>query len=95
MCSAEPVNCFPVLVNILSNTLLRLFNSTARIRVWSEPFHSAQSPEVRNDVFFFCLTYMLILAAGLPPHFAVSSVEDYKVKKTCTGNDLTPEVNAN
>uniref|UniRef100_A0A672UDZ5 ABC transporter domain-containing protein n=1 Tax=Strigops habroptila TaxID=2489341 RepID=A0A672UDZ5_STRHB len=36
MCSAEPINCFPVLVNILSNTFLRLFNSTARIRVWSE-----------------------------------------------------------
>lgn len=40
MCSAEPVNCFPVLVNILSNTFLRLFNSTARIRVWSEPFYN-------------------------------------------------------
>uniref|UniRef100_A0A663M7F4 ABC transporter domain-containing protein n=1 Tax=Athene cunicularia TaxID=194338 RepID=A0A663M7F4_ATHCN len=36
MCSAEPVNCFPVLINILSNTFLRLFNSTARIRVWTE-----------------------------------------------------------
>lgn len=40
MCSAEPINCFPVLVNILSNTFLRLFNSTARIRVWSEPFYN-------------------------------------------------------
>uniref|UniRef100_A0A8C6K5G4 Uncharacterized protein n=1 Tax=Melopsittacus undulatus TaxID=13146 RepID=A0A8C6K5G4_MELUD len=60
MCSAEPINCFPVLVNILSNTFLRLFNSTARIRVWSD--------------------YMLMLAAGLPPHFAMSSMEDYKVK---------------
>uniref|UniRef100_A0A8D0F391 ABC transporter domain-containing protein n=1 Tax=Strix occidentalis caurina TaxID=311401 RepID=A0A8D0F391_STROC len=47
MCSAEPVNCFPVLVNILSNTFLRLFNSTARIRVWTEPFYSVS---VLNDV---------------------------------------------
>ncbi|NWW85028.1 ABCA8 protein, partial [Rhynochetos jubatus] len=79
MCSAEPVNCFPVLMNILSNTFLRLFNSTARIRVWSEPFHNTKNPEVKSDVFFICLSYMLILAAGLPPHFAVSSMEDYKV----------------
>ncbi|KFV49627.1 ATP-binding cassette sub-family A member 9, partial [Gavia stellata] len=80
MCGAEPINCFPVLVNILSNTFLRLFNSTARIRVWSEPFYSTQSPEVKSDVFFICLSYMLILAAGLPPHFAVSSMEDYKLQ---------------
>ncbi|KAM6403297.1 ATP-binding cassette sub-family A member 9-like [Rhynochetos jubatus] len=80
MCSAEPVNCFPVLMNILSNTFLRLFNSTARIRVWSEPFHNTKNPEVKSDVFFICLSYMLILAAGLPPHFAVSSMEDYKLQ---------------
>ncbi|XP_062472909.1 ATP-binding cassette sub-family A member 9-like isoform X3 [Pezoporus occidentalis] len=80
MCSAEPINCFPVLVNVLSNTFLRLFNSTARIRVWSEPFYSTQSPEVKSDVFFICLSYMLILAAGLPPHFAMSSMEDYKLQ---------------
>ncbi|NWQ92207.1 ABCA6 protein, partial [Burhinus bistriatus] len=80
MCSAEPINCFPMLVNILSNTFLRLFNSTARIRIWSEPFHSTQNTEIESDVFFICLSYLLILAAGLPPHFAVSSMEDYKVK---------------
>ncbi|NXL41441.1 ABCA6 protein, partial [Podilymbus podiceps] len=80
MCSAEPINCFPMLVNILSNTFLRLFNSTARIRVWSEPFYSIKSSEVESDVFFLCLSYMLILAAGLSPHFAMSSREDYKVK---------------
>ncbi|XP_049669091.1 ATP-binding cassette sub-family A member 9-like isoform X2 [Accipiter gentilis] len=80
MCSAEPINCFPVLVNILSNTFLRLFNSTARIRVWSEPFYNTQSPELKSDIFFVCLGYMLILAAGLPPHFAMSSREDYKLR---------------
>ncbi|KAF1490377.1 ATP-binding cassette sub-family A member 6, partial [Pygoscelis antarcticus] len=80
MCSAEPINCFPMLVNILSNTFLRLFNSTAHIRIWSEPFYSTQSPEIESGIFFICLSYMLTLAAGLPPHFAVSSMEDCKVK---------------
>ncbi|NXU79981.1 ABCA5 protein, partial [Oreotrochilus melanogaster] len=81
MCSTEPINCFPMLMNILSNTFLRLFNSTERISIWSEPFYSTQNPEVRNEVFFICLTYMLTLAAGLPPHFVASSREDHKVKK--------------
>ncbi|XP_074778515.1 ABC-type organic anion transporter ABCA8-like isoform X1 [Athene noctua] len=80
MCSAEPVNCFPVLINILSNTFLRLFNSTARIRVWTEPFYNTQNPELKRDIFFICLSYMLILVAGLSPHFAVSSMEDYKLQ---------------
>ncbi|NWS57035.1 ABCA8 protein, partial [Chunga burmeisteri] len=82
MCSAELVNCFPVLMNILSNTFLRLFNSTAHIRVWSDPFYSTQSPEIKADIFFICLSYMLTLAAGLPPLFAMSSMEDYKVRST-------------
>lgn len=39
LCSVEPINCLPVLMNILSNTFLRLFNSTTPIRVWSDPFY--------------------------------------------------------
>ncbi|NXX46588.1 ABCA6 protein, partial [Tricholaema leucomelas] len=82
MCSVETINCFPLLVNILSNTFLRLFNSTSRFRVWNEPFNSAQNlePRIRNGIFYFCFKYMLVLAAGLPSQFAVSSMEDYKVK---------------
>ncbi|NWR32831.1 ABC8A protein, partial [Tachuris rubrigastra] len=82
MCSAEPVNCYPVLVNIISNTFLRLFNCSARIRIWSELFSRTQSPDLKNYTFFNCLSYLLILAAGLPPLLAVSSMEDYKVKST-------------
>ncbi|NWU05097.1 ABC8A protein, partial [Cephalopterus ornatus] len=80
MCSVEPVNCYPVLVNIISNTLLRLSNCTARIRIWSEVFSRTQSTDLKNHIFFNCLSYLLVLAAGLPPLFAVSSMEDYKVK---------------
>ncbi|NXW94177.1 ABC8B protein, partial [Alopecoenas beccarii] len=80
LCSIEPINCLPVLMNILSNTFLRLFNSTARIRVWSDPFYRIESPHTKESLFVFCLTYVLTLAAGLPPHFAMSSMEDYKVK---------------
>ncbi|KFP85918.1 ATP-binding cassette sub-family A member 9, partial [Acanthisitta chloris] len=80
MCSPEPISCFPVLMNILSNTFLRLFNSTKRIRVWSELFHRTQSISIKSYIFFNCLSYLLILAAGLPPLFAASSMEDYKLQ---------------
>ncbi|XP_040437990.1 ATP-binding cassette sub-family A member 10-like isoform X2 [Falco naumanni] len=40
LCHMEAVNCFPVLVNIISNALLRALNSTAHIRIWSHPFFS-------------------------------------------------------
>ncbi|NXA04165.1 ABCA8 protein, partial [Sapayoa aenigma] len=82
MCSPEPINCFPVLMNIISNTFLRLFNSSARIRVWSELFYRTKNPDIKSYIFYNCLSYLLILAAGLPPLFAVSSSEDYKVKST-------------
>ncbi|NXL76949.1 ABCA8 protein, partial [Leptocoma aspasia] len=79
MCSPEPINCFPVLMNILSNTFLRLFNSTARFRVWSQLFSTGANAEIKNYIFYGLFTYLLVLAAGLPPLFAMSSVEDYKV----------------
>ncbi|KFU93491.1 ATP-binding cassette sub-family A member 9, partial [Chaetura pelagica] len=63
-----------------STSLLRLFNSTARIRVWSDPFDNTKNPEIRTEIFLFCLSYMMILAAGLPPQFVVSSREDYKLQ---------------
>ncbi|NXT60637.1 ABC8B protein, partial [Chaetops frenatus] len=82
MCSTEPVNCFPVLVNILSNTFLRLLNSTASFRVWSKLFYMEETPELKHYIFFGLFTYLLVLIAGLPPLFAMSNVEDYKVRST-------------
>ncbi|NWX88079.1 ABCA6 protein, partial [Nothoprocta ornata] len=80
MCSAEPINCFPVLMNILSNTFLRLFNSTEHIRVWNDPFPHMKNPAFMHEIFYRCFAFMLLLVAGLPSHFAMSSMDDYKVK---------------
>uniref|UniRef100_A0A803VGY4 ATP binding cassette subfamily A member 10 n=1 Tax=Ficedula albicollis TaxID=59894 RepID=A0A803VGY4_FICAL len=41
LCHLEAINCFPVLVNVISNTLLRTLNSTEHIQVWSHPFFSS------------------------------------------------------
>ncbi|XP_031985070.1 ATP-binding cassette sub-family A member 10-like isoform X2 [Corvus moneduloides] len=40
LCHLEAINCFPVLVNIISNALLRTLNSTQHIQIWSHPFFS-------------------------------------------------------
>ncbi|KGL72476.1 ATP-binding cassette sub-family A member 8, partial [Tinamus guttatus] len=80
MCSAEPINCFPVLMNILSNTFLRLFKSTERIRIWSNPFPHIKHSALMYDTFYRFLLLMLLLIAGLPSHFAMSSMDDYKIK---------------
>ncbi|NWV20457.1 ABCA8 protein, partial [Origma solitaria] len=82
MCSPEPINCFPVLVNILSNTFLTLLNSTAHFRIWSAFFYGSGSPYMKSYIFFTLFNHLLLLAPGLPPLLAMNSVEDYKVKST-------------
>uniref|UniRef100_A0A674K916 ABC transporter domain-containing protein n=1 Tax=Terrapene triunguis TaxID=2587831 RepID=A0A674K916_9SAUR len=52
MCSIETINCFPVLVNIISNALLRTLNSTAQIRIWSHPFFSVTRSQLRVSGLF-------------------------------------------
>ncbi|NXC42520.1 ABCAA protein, partial [Penelope pileata] len=77
-CHLEAVNCFPVLVNIISNALLRTFNSTAHIRVWNNPFLYINNPQYWDYFVSFYLTYMLLLFPGFPPHFAMGYLQDYK-----------------
>ncbi|XP_009078410.1 PREDICTED: ATP-binding cassette sub-family A member 10-like [Acanthisitta chloris] len=79
LCHLEAVNCFPVLVNVISNALLRALNSTGHIRVWNHPFFSLYHT-VHWDYFLsFYLIYMTLLFPGFPPHFAMGCTQDYKV----------------
>ncbi|NXN18950.1 ABCAA protein, partial [Indicator maculatus] len=79
LCHMEAINCFPVLVNIISNTLLRALNSTQHIRVWSHPFFSLNSPEFWDYFVLFYLGYMVVLFPGFPPLFSVGYTQDCKV----------------
>ncbi|XP_040187478.1 ATP-binding cassette sub-family A member 10-like [Rana temporaria] len=71
-------NILPVLVNIISNALLRLYNSPERIRVWNDPVH--QEEMYFTPVFHYAMILLLLFASGLAPHFAMSSMEDVKIK---------------
>ncbi|NXW13732.1 ABCAA protein, partial [Circaetus pectoralis] len=79
LCHVEAVNCFPVLVNVISNALLRALNSTVHIRIWSHPFFSVNEPQFWDYFVSFYLVYMLLLFPGFPPHFAMGYMQDYKV----------------
>uniref|UniRef100_A0A8C3FSN8 ATP binding cassette subfamily A member 10 n=1 Tax=Chrysemys picta bellii TaxID=8478 RepID=A0A8C3FSN8_CHRPI len=60
MCHAKRINCFPVLMNIISNHPRPLYESI--LLLW----HS--------------IIFMSVLASGFAPHFAMSSIGDYKIK---------------
>ncbi|KFZ65123.1 ATP-binding cassette sub-family A member 10, partial [Podiceps cristatus] len=77
LCHMEAINCFPVLMNVISNALLRALNSTVQIRIWSHPFFSVNTPQFWDFVSFY-LIYMLFLFPGFPPHFAMGYTQDYK-----------------
>ncbi|NXF08262.1 ABCAA protein, partial [Smithornis capensis] len=78
LCHLEAVNCFPVLVNVISNALLRSLNSTGHIRIWSHPFFSLYHPGYWDFFISFYVVYMLLLFPGFPPHFAMGYMQDYK-----------------
>ncbi|XP_066188432.1 ATP-binding cassette sub-family A member 9-like [Sylvia atricapilla] len=78
LCHMEAINCFPVLVNIVSNALLRSLNSTRHIQVWSHPLFSLFNPHFWNFFISFNLIYMLLLFPGFPPHFAMGYTQDCK-----------------
>ncbi|NXA72228.1 ABCAA protein, partial [Thryothorus ludovicianus] len=78
LCHLEAVNCFPVLVNVISNALLRSLNSTRHIQVWSHPFFSLFNPRYWDFFMSVYLIYMLLLFPGFPPHFAMGYTQDCK-----------------
>ncbi|NXU54465.1 ABCAA protein, partial [Turnix velox] len=80
LCHLEAVNCFPVLVNIISNGLLRALNSTAHIRIWNNPFFFVNNQQIWDYFVFLYLTFMILLFPGFPPHFAMGYMQDYKVR---------------
>ncbi|NXD55373.1 ABCAA protein, partial [Corvus moneduloides] len=78
LCHLEAINCFPVLVNIISNALLRTLNSTQHIQIWSHPFFSLFSPRYWDYFMSVYFIYMLLLFPGFPPHFAMGYTQDCK-----------------
>ncbi|XP_041491733.1 ATP-binding cassette sub-family A member 9 [Microtus oregoni] len=77
-CNTKRLNCFPVLMDIISNGLLGIFNSSERIQTDRSTFveeHMFYEHEHVNSAFSW-----ISLAASLSPYIAMSSISDYKRK---------------
>ncbi|CAN2391762.1 ATPase activity, partial [Pristimantis euphronides] len=70
-------NALPVLVNIISNSLLKTFQSNDHIRIWNNPVLKIYKQDLH--IFYTSLIFMTF-ATGLAPHFAMSSIEDNRNK---------------
>uniref|UniRef100_A0A8C3TCE6 ATP binding cassette subfamily A member 10 n=1 Tax=Chelydra serpentina TaxID=8475 RepID=A0A8C3TCE6_CHESE len=79
MCHGKRINCFPVLMNIISNALLRNLNSTRHIQVTTRTT-PMMPPELGVRFLWHSILFMSVLASGFAPHFAMSSIGDYKIK---------------
>nr|KAF6454368.1 ATP binding cassette subfamily A member 8 [Rousettus aegyptiacus] len=76
-CNTKRLNCFPVLMDIVSNGLLGMVKPSAHIQTDRSTFLEEQ-----NNPFKLLLPVMfwLILASSCAPYIAMSSIDDYKNK---------------
>uniref|UniRef100_A0A672UPW7 Cholesterol transporter ABCA5 n=1 Tax=Strigops habroptila TaxID=2489341 RepID=A0A672UPW7_STRHB len=72
------VHSLPVLMNIISNLLLRNLNVTESIQIWSNPFIQVNTI-FRLEIYFEAVLLGIIIT-GMPPYFAMDNAENHKIK---------------
>ncbi|XP_055264698.1 ATP-binding cassette sub-family A member 6 isoform X6 [Moschus berezovskii] len=76
VCNTRRLHCFPVLVSVVSNGLLRLLNHTQHIRTQRSSFPLGHTPlrtGLPEGSFF-----LFFVTCSLSPYIAMNSVSDYK-----------------
>ncbi|XP_023569656.1 ATP-binding cassette sub-family A member 9 isoform X4 [Octodon degus] len=77
-CNTKRLNCFPVLMDIISNGLLGIFNSTEHIQTGRSTFFPENMP---NGYWSLSTAFFWVpLAACFTPYIAMSSIDDTKRK---------------
>uniref|UniRef100_A0A8C0LJV1 ATP binding cassette subfamily A member 8 n=1 Tax=Canis lupus dingo TaxID=286419 RepID=A0A8C0LJV1_CANLU len=76
-CNTKRLNCFPVLMDIISNALLGMITPSAHIQTDRSTFSSRQSNPFEFPGY---TTFWLILASSCAPYIAMGSIDDYKNK---------------
>uniref|UniRef100_A0A5F8H748 ABC transporter domain-containing protein n=1 Tax=Monodelphis domestica TaxID=13616 RepID=A0A5F8H748_MONDO len=66
-CNTKRLNCFPVLMNVVSNGLLKMLNSTKQITT-------------ERTTFSYVNLLLILATTSLSPYLAMSSIADYKIK---------------
>uniref|UniRef100_A0A8I5TCY7 ATP binding cassette subfamily A member 10 n=1 Tax=Pongo abelii TaxID=9601 RepID=A0A8I5TCY7_PONAB len=75
-CNTKKLNCFPVLMGIVSNALMRIFNSTELIQTESTSF--ARDDIVLDLGFIDGSVFLLLITNCISPFIGMSSISDYK-----------------
>ncbi|XP_049624340.1 ATP-binding cassette sub-family A member 6-like [Suncus etruscus] len=76
VCNTKRIHCFPILMNIISNGVLRMLNNTQYIRIGRGSF---QMPFMMDIVGLPESTMFVVLAlCNIFPYIAMSSVSDYQ-----------------
>ncbi|NXD62039.1 ABCA5 protein, partial [Eolophus roseicapillus] len=74
------VHSLPVLMNIISNLLLRNLNVTESIQIWSNPFIQNLPDTIFRLEIYFEAVLLGIIITGMPPYFAMDNAENHKIK---------------
>ncbi|KAM6174538.1 ATP-binding cassette sub-family A member 6 [Erethizon dorsatum] len=75
VCNTKRLHCFPILMNIISNGLLQMFNQTHYIQIERSPFSLAIWTGLPEGSSF-----LLFVVCSISPYIAMSSVSDYEKK---------------
>ncbi|XP_005402172.1 PREDICTED: ATP-binding cassette sub-family A member 9 isoform X2 [Chinchilla lanigera] len=77
-CNTKRLNCFPVLIDIISNGLLGIFNSTEHIQTGRSTF---LAEHMTYDYWYLSSAFIwILLAACFTPYIAMTSIDDTKEK---------------
>ncbi|XP_035157530.1 ABC-type organic anion transporter ABCA8 isoform X2 [Callithrix jacchus] len=75
-CNAKRLNCFPVLMDVVSNGLLGMVKPSVRIHTERGTFlGNGQSSPLG---YLMYIMFWLVLTSSCPPYIAMSSIDDYK-----------------
>ncbi|XP_045426724.1 ATP-binding cassette sub-family A member 9 isoform X4 [Pipistrellus kuhlii] len=76
-CNTKRLNCFPVLIDIVSNGLLRMAKSSAHIQTGRRTSFKEMD---RPVLFMMPSIFWLLMSSGCAPYIAMSSINDYTNK---------------
>ncbi|XP_019349796.1 cholesterol transporter ABCA5 [Alligator mississippiensis] len=78
--NSSMVHSLPVLMNVISNLVLRDLNVTESIQIWSNPFIQETVDAVFKLELYFEAVLLGIIVTGIPPYFAMDNAENQKIK---------------
>ncbi|XP_023672701.2 cholesterol transporter ABCA5 [Paramormyrops kingsleyae] len=78
--NSTTVHSLPMLVNILSNALLRGFNGSGQISTWTKPFEFQMPDSISYTLVYIEAMLLGMLAAGMPAYFAMDHTRDREIR---------------